>query len=151
MLRSSTATTDENSMSILVYSSRRVPLHLDHLVTQILWQLSETVLCWEQGAEANSATSNHRETVLPLYSTQAGLVLAVLISRLPVMQWTFFWISLFLIKKCYENVLKLKPCQFATARQVFRSIQFRQGAEREMTQLSSVNDSMGNKEKKIPY
>lgn len=49
--------------------------------------------------------------------------------------------------KCYENILKLKPYQFSTARQVFRSIQFRQGAEQEMTQSSSVNDSMVDKKK----
>lgn len=49
--------------------------------------------------------------------------------------------------KCYENILKLKPYQFSTARQVFRSIQFRQGVEQEMTQSSSVNDSMVDKKK----
>lgn len=35
-------------------------------------------------------------------------------------------LDLFVINnKCYENILKLKPYQFSTARQVFQSIQFR--------------------------
>lgn len=66
LLRISTVSTDKNPLSVLVYSSRRVPLYLDHLVTQILRQLSKTVLFWELAAETNPATSNHREMVLLL-------------------------------------------------------------------------------------
>jgi len=53
-------------------------------------------------------------------------------------------------KECYENILKLKPCQFFAVRQVVRPMPFRQGAEQEMTR-SSINVSMGDKKKKILY
>lgn len=100
-------------MSILVYSSRRVPLYLDHLShpNPVTTVRDRTVLRARSRSKFSHVKSQG-DSFTPVQRTGRFSAGSSNIQT-SCHAMNILWDSSVFNKKCYENVLKLKPCQFA--------------------------------------